>query len=166
MRDLSTHWGLPSSCRKNNLPQWRSLKRMCNMNCYTIEMGRAMFALLTWRRMNESGVWPPVEPTYRRLFRSTNLRQSSPDTLSSNLRRIHEFIANRGPYMMQSTVLRRIMRELHGLQETPLDNIRVSINEDDVLQFHGIIAGPGARVFPGRLAILVARPCKSLATPG
>ncbi len=67
--------------------------------------------------------------------------------------------------MMQSTVLRRIMRELHGLQETPLDNIRVSINEDDVLQFHGIIAGPGARVFPGGAAILAARPCKRLTTP-
>ena len=67
--------------------------------------------------------------------------------------------------MMQSTVLRRIMRELHVLQETPLDDIRVSINEDDVLQFQGIIAGPGARVFPGGAAILVARPCKRLTTP-
>lgn len=48
--------------------------------------------------------------------------------------------------MMQSSVLRRIMRELHGLQENPLDDIRVSINEDDVLRFQGIIAGPGTRV--------------------
>jgi len=51
--------------------------------------------------------------------------------------------------MMQSSVLRRIMRDLRGLQENPLDNIRVSINEDDVLQFQGILAGPGTRVFPG-----------------
>jgi hypothetical protein len=52
------------------------------------------------------------------------------------------------------------MRDLRGLQETPLDNIRISINEDDVLQFHGIIAGPGARVFHGGVAILVPRPAK------
>jgi len=58
--------------------------------------------------------------------------------------------------MMQSSVLRRIMRELRGLQETPLDDIRVSINEDDVLQFQGIIAGPGARVLPGGVTILCA----------
>lgn len=54
------------------------------------------------------------------------------------------------------------MRELHGLQETPLDDIRVSINEDDVLQFQGIIAGPGARVFPDGVTILVPCPGQAL----
>ena len=54
------------------------------------------------------------------------------------------------------------MRELHGLQETPLDNIRVSINEDDVLQFQGIIAGPGARVFLGGVTIHLPRPVQAL----
>jgi ubiquitin-conjugating enzyme E2 S len=63
---------------------------------------------------------------------------------------------------MQSSVLRRIMRELRGLQETPLDDIRVSINEDDVLQFQGIIAGPGARVFLAGVICLVPRPGKAL----
>ena len=58
------------------------------------------------------------------------------------------------------------MRELHGLQETPLDDIRVSINEDDILQFQGIIAGPGARVFPGGVAILVPRAGKRSCNSG
>lgn len=54
------------------------------------------------------------------------------------------------------------MRELHGLQETPLDDIRVSINEDDVLQFQGIIAGPGARIFPGGVTIHLPRLVQAL----
>jgi hypothetical protein len=51
------------------------------------------------------------------------------------------------------------------LQENPLDDIRVSINEDDILQFQGIIAGPGTRVFPGEVVARVPRPGKRFATP-
>jgi hypothetical protein len=64
--------------------------------------------------------------------------------------------------MMQSSVLRRIMRELRGLQENPLDDIRISINEDDILQFQGIIAGPGTRV--SLSGVVMPRPGKPLAT--
>ena len=95
-----------------------------------------------------------VEPNFGRV-RSPKLCGYSPDTLSYKFRRIHNFLTIQGPRMMQSRVLRWIMRELHGLQENPLDDIRVSINEDDVLQFQGIIAGPGARVFRGGVAMRV-----------
>lgn len=67
--------------------------------------------------------------------------------------------------MMQSSVLRRIMRDLCGLQENPLDDIRVSINEDDVLQFQGIIAGPGTRVFLDSVVERAPRSGKRFATP-
>jgi len=67
--------------------------------------------------------------------------------------------------MMQSSVLRRIMRDLRGLQENPLDDIRVSINEDDVLQFQGIIAGPGARFFSSGVVTRVPHPGERFATP-
>ena len=57
------------------------------------------------------------------------------------------------------------MRDLRGLQENPLDDIRVSINEDDVLQFQGIIAGPGTRLFPGSVVICMPRSGRRFATP-
>lgn len=53
--------------------------------------------------------------------------------------------------MIQPTTLRKIMRELGQLRSDPLEDIRVQMDEDDILQFTGIIAGPGMTFVPAAL---------------
>lgn len=46
--------------------------------------------------------------------------------------------------MLSPASVRKIIRELGQLTNEPLEGIRVRVDEEDALQFVGIIAGPGA----------------------
>jgi hypothetical protein len=45
--------------------------------------------------------------------------------------------------MLQPATVRKIIKELAQLKSDPPEDIRVQLDEEDVLQFVGIIAGPG-----------------------
>jgi ubiquitin-conjugating enzyme E2 S len=45
--------------------------------------------------------------------------------------------------MLQPAIVRKIIKELGQLRTDPPEGIRVQVDEEDVLQFVGIIAGPG-----------------------
>jgi len=59
--------------------------------------------------------------------------------------------------MLQPATVRKIIKELGQLRADPPEGIRVQVDEEDVLQFVGIIAGPGksdsALTQPSSLAI-------------
>jgi ubiquitin-protein ligase len=40
-------------------------------------------------------------------------------------------------------VMRRVMRELNELEKNPPEGIRIQMNDEDMLDVTGIIAGPG-----------------------
>jgi ubiquitin-conjugating enzyme E2 S len=44
---------------------------------------------------------------------------------------------------LQPAIMRRVMREIAELQRAPPEGIRISVNEDDMLDLTGIIEGPG-----------------------
>jgi len=45
--------------------------------------------------------------------------------------------------MLQPATVRKIIKELTQLKSDPPEDIRVQLDEEDVLQFVAIIAGPG-----------------------
>ena len=45
--------------------------------------------------------------------------------------------------MPPPATIRKIMKELGQLRSDPPEDIRVQVDEEDILQFVGIIAGPG-----------------------
>lgn len=56
--------------------------------------------------------------------------------------------------MLQPATMRKIIKELSQLRSDPPEGIRVQVDEEDVLQFVGIIAGPGQSLF--RQCLLVS----------
>lgn len=58
--------------------------------------------------------------------------------------------------MLSPATVRKIIRELGQLRNEPLEDIRVRVDEDDVLQFVGIIAGPGASPSPSRTYLVLS----------
>ncbi|KAG9055661.1 hypothetical protein FS842_001561 [Serendipita sp. 407] len=51
--------------------------------------------------------------------------------------------------MLAPSTIRKIIKELNQLKNEPLEDIRVQIDEEDVLQFVGIIAGPVGTPYHG-----------------
>ncbi|KIM23592.1 hypothetical protein M408DRAFT_72493 [Serendipita vermifera MAFF 305830] len=51
--------------------------------------------------------------------------------------------------MLQPTTMRKIIKELSQLRSDPPEGIRVQVDEEDVLQFVGIIAGPEGTPYHG-----------------
>jgi len=51
--------------------------------------------------------------------------------------------------MLQPTTVRKIIKELTQLRNDPPEDIRVQVDEEDVLQFVGIIAGPEGTPYHG-----------------
>jgi ubiquitin-protein ligase len=50
--------------------------------------------------------------------------------------------------MLQPSTVRKIIKELGQLRSDPPEDIRVQVDEEDILQFVGIIAGPGQSAQP------------------
>lgn len=63
--------------------------------------------------------------------------------------------------MLQPATVRKIIKELTQLRNNPPEDIRVQVDEEDVLQFVGIIAGPGESRLPTPMSrnMVVLRSC-------